>query len=267
VIRPPKIYFCVYIDQVVLWKVDSHLLPSSAKVSLKTYVTASRRHVNDLIPSDNFKYEAFKDASFLHALLHPSLTSTMSAPRRVTAMPSAICLFCARFIRIRARRYATVASSRPEIFDVVCVGGGPAGLGLLTALRKSHSAYFTLLYQRRLTNHRLITANIPSQTCPHRVPVPRPRPKLVTSPKRILQSSLLPHTRFCIFPPKDRRMAAYRPWPRSSIPPHARLGCSGHRFKNRLLRPSLIIEQPIRHSIHDRKPEPNTCSARSIRFS
>lgn len=156
----------------------------------------------------------------------------MSTPRRVTAMQSNICLSCARIIRAGARRYATIASSRPEIFDVVCVGGGPAGLGLLTALRKSYSAYLTQWYQQRLTNYRLITANIPPQTRPHRVPVPRPRPKLVTPPKRILQSSLLPHTRFCIFPSRNRRMAAYRSWPRSSIPSHARLGCSGHRLKD-----------------------------------
>lgn len=31
------------------------------------------------------------------------------------------------------RAYATNAT--PEIYDVVCVGGGPAGLSLLTALR------------------------------------------------------------------------------------------------------------------------------------
>lgn len=51
-----------------------------------------------------------------------------------------ICFSCAKSIRARARRYATIASSRPEIFDVVCVGGGPAGLSLLTALRKFPSS-------------------------------------------------------------------------------------------------------------------------------
>ena len=34
-------------------------------------------------------------------------------------------------------RYATAAPLRPEIYDVVCVGGGPAGLTLLTAIRKA----------------------------------------------------------------------------------------------------------------------------------
>ncbi len=34
--------------------------------------------------------------------------------------------------------YATAAAKRPEIFDVVCVGGGPAGLSLLAALREAY---------------------------------------------------------------------------------------------------------------------------------
>ncbi|KAH0544512.1 hypothetical protein FGG08_001411 [Glutinoglossum americanum] len=48
------------------------------------------------------------------------------------------CQSCARLLRIH-RRYATTASETPEIFDVVCVGGGPAGLSLLTALRASRA--------------------------------------------------------------------------------------------------------------------------------
>ena len=42
------------------------------------------------------------------------------------------------------RRYASSASVNPDIYDVVCVGGGPAGLSLLAGLgerssRKQHS--------------------------------------------------------------------------------------------------------------------------------
>lgn len=39
------------------------------------------------------------------------------------------------YVRKFGRRYATAAPHPPEIYDVVCVGGGPAGLTLLTALR------------------------------------------------------------------------------------------------------------------------------------
>ncbi|KAF1808130.1 ubiquinone biosynthesis hydrox [Eremomyces bilateralis CBS 781.70] len=37
----------------------------------------------------------------------------------------------------RRRTYATLHNTSPEIFDVVCVGGGPAGLSLVTALKAS----------------------------------------------------------------------------------------------------------------------------------
>ncbi|KAL9134950.1 MAG: hypothetical protein Q9175_003859 [Cornicularia normoerica] len=48
---------------------------------------------------------------------------------------SHICPSCSRSLKLESRRYATAAS--PDIYDVVCIGGGPAGLSLLTALRSS----------------------------------------------------------------------------------------------------------------------------------
>ncbi|MCJ1306406.1 putative ubiquinone biosynthesis monooxygenase [Agyrium rufum] len=50
-----------------------------------------------------------------------------------------VCPSCTRqAIRAqRIRTFATEALAPSEIFDVVCVGGGPAGLSLLTALRSS----------------------------------------------------------------------------------------------------------------------------------
>jgi hypothetical protein len=35
------------------------------------------------------------------------------------------------------RRFASTSADAPEIYDVVCVGGGPAGLSLLAALKAS----------------------------------------------------------------------------------------------------------------------------------
>lgn len=57
------------------------------------------------------------------------------------------CRSCAPGARRGRRGYATfetkavdaAASTAPEIFDVVCVGGGPAGLSVLAALRASQS--------------------------------------------------------------------------------------------------------------------------------
>lgn len=40
--------------------------------------------------------------------------------------------------RLKTRAYATAIVQPPDIYDVVCVGGGPAGLTLLTALRTKH---------------------------------------------------------------------------------------------------------------------------------
>lgn len=34
------------------------------------------------------------------------------------------------------RSYASASTTTPELFDVVCVGGGPAGLSLVNALRR-----------------------------------------------------------------------------------------------------------------------------------
>lgn len=57
----------------------------------------------------------------------------MSARRTLLAQPNFICRSCIRQNQSRFRRtYATTAN---DIYDVVCVGGGPAGLSLLTALR------------------------------------------------------------------------------------------------------------------------------------
>ena len=46
-----------------------------------------------------------------------------------------ICPACRKHLRRQRRNYAIAASQNPELFDVVCVGGGPAGLSMLTALR------------------------------------------------------------------------------------------------------------------------------------
>ncbi|KAH7123807.1 hypothetical protein B0J11DRAFT_488266 [Dendryphion nanum] len=40
-------------------------------------------------------------------------------------------------LRVAPRRCASSSATAPEIYDVVCVGGGPAGLSLLTGLRAS----------------------------------------------------------------------------------------------------------------------------------
>ncbi|EFE45076.1 hypothetical protein TRV_00137 [Trichophyton verrucosum HKI 0517] len=48
-----------------------------------------------------------------------------------------ICTSCKRGLQAQRRRFASSLSQQPDIYDIVCVGGGPAGLALLTALRSS----------------------------------------------------------------------------------------------------------------------------------
>ncbi|EKJ79756.1 hypothetical protein FPSE_00036 [Fusarium pseudograminearum CS3096] len=57
----------------------------------------------------------------------------MLARRSALAKPGFVCRTCARQYQYQLRRAST--STQDNIYDVVCVGGGPAGLSLLTALR------------------------------------------------------------------------------------------------------------------------------------
>ncbi|KAH6691584.1 ubiquinone biosynthesis monooxygenase COQ6 [Plectosphaerella plurivora] len=60
----------------------------------------------------------------------------MPNPRALLARPRIVCRTCTRRFQTQSRRsFASTSSTEPDIYDVVCVGGGPAGLSLLTALR------------------------------------------------------------------------------------------------------------------------------------
>lgn len=45
-----------------------------------------------------------------------------------------VCPSCQRGLRSVQRTFASYSPQLPDIYDIVCVGGGPAGLGLVTAL-------------------------------------------------------------------------------------------------------------------------------------
>ena len=55
--------------------------------------------------------------------------------KTLRTLPVRRCVVCLRSSSHKDRGLATVAS--PDVYDVVCIGGGPAGLSLLTALRVS----------------------------------------------------------------------------------------------------------------------------------
>ncbi|KAH9220446.1 hypothetical protein DL95DRAFT_520081 [Leptodontidium sp. 2 PMI_412] len=60
-------------------------------------------------------------------------------PRNLTPrqLGGYVCNTCTRQLGRQRRRYASAPPPTPDIYDVVCVGGGPAGLSLLAALRSS----------------------------------------------------------------------------------------------------------------------------------
>lgn len=57
---------------------------------------------------------------------------TMRALAGSTLRPY-VCASC-RYGAVAGRRQFASKSQVPDVYDVVCVGGGPAGLGLLAAL-------------------------------------------------------------------------------------------------------------------------------------
>ncbi|KAK8056166.1 ubiquinone biosynthesis mono0xygenase COQ6 [Apiospora rasikravindrae] len=65
------------------------------------------------------------------------MEALLSRSRQLRRPASWLCRSCTRQLGAQARRTYANAASQPDIYDVVCVGGGPAGLSLLTALRSN----------------------------------------------------------------------------------------------------------------------------------
>ena len=70
---------------------------------------------------------------------HATTMQSLQTALRARQIGPYVCSTCTRQLRRQRRRYATTtALNTPDIYDVVCVGGGPAGLSLLAALRMSN---------------------------------------------------------------------------------------------------------------------------------
>jgi len=74
------------------------------------------------------------------ALAHATITFPRLAmpPRILLGAPRGLSSRSTVLVRPRhRRRFASSSANAPDIYDVVCVGGGPAGLSLLTGLKAS----------------------------------------------------------------------------------------------------------------------------------
>ena len=59
-------------------------------------------------------------------------------PRIPLGAPRILASGSAIWVRVRPqRRFASSSADVPDVYDVVCVGGGPAGLSLLAGLKAS----------------------------------------------------------------------------------------------------------------------------------
>jgi len=118
-------------------------------------------------------------------MMNPLATSLRT--RQVT---SYVCSNCTRQLRRQRRRYATSAVN-PEIYDVVCVGGGPAGLSLLAALRTSQ--HLALFASYSLTIPRLFTGHSKPQSRARGKPIPGPNTQFLAAAHAVLEPLQLTH--------------------------------------------------------------------------
>lgn len=102
-------------------------------------------------------------------------TSTMAPRSLLWGAPRYVCRTCSRRTSLQARR--TFASKTRDVYDVVCVGGGPAGLSLLAALRESYTGSAT----ETVRSNRDSQAQTPSHPT---FALPSSKPKISPKPRR-----------------------------------------------------------------------------------
>lgn len=54
-------------------------------------------------------------------------------------------ILCRSVSALNLKSFSSAANPRPEVYDVVCIGGGPVGLSIVTALSKlAYPCYYVL---------------------------------------------------------------------------------------------------------------------------
>lgn len=148
-----------------------------------------------------------------------------------------LCKSCSRRLRPQlTRSYTSATNAQPDIYDVVCIGGGPAGLSLLTALSKPPQSPFSAAKRRQLELSsgslcliRIQTTRVESRhgrptSSPSRSPRSTKAPILEAPPGPVLEPVQLADAGVRAVPREHRRMGPYAARPRPAIPGDASLG-------------------------------------------
>lgn len=103
-----------------------------------------------------------------------------------SALRPYVCPSCrSGVVAARRRGFASKLDQTPEIYDVVCVGGGPAGLGLLAALRMLDCLFANLWILTMIC--RCIACDLEAPGSPRRNPGPPQGPGVDFRTARVLQ--------------------------------------------------------------------------------
>lgn len=150
----------------------------------------------------------------------------LSRTQRLPRLPRGLCRSCSRQVgagrRSPSRRQYS-SQSQPEIYDVVCVGGGPAGLSLLTALRKHTSASACMNYPNVQIRDESCHSRPPCSSS--RSPGPLVENAVMEAPARpILEPMQLSHAQVRAVPRSDRSVGPPAARPRSALPRDAGVG-------------------------------------------
>lgn len=151
------------------------------------------------------------------------LTALAMSPRIPLAARRAACTPAVRFRVHFQRRCASSSPNAPEIYDVVCVGGGPAGLSLLAGLKSSpftNGLKVALIEGQDLQKNRLqkdATLDSFSNRCSSLTPASMRN--LQGTPSSIVLS-VVTDPFIC----RNRRMATRKHFPRTALPGNAGVG-------------------------------------------
>lgn len=145
--------------------------------------------------------------------LFPAVHCPVSIMRPLsrTALRPYVCPSCQLGRLPARRRYASHSptnAAAPEIYDVVCVGGGPAGLGLLAALRMLLQCAVYIQLASLTDFSRGFSHHLQAESRPGRNSGPEQSPLVVSRCAELLQPRQQPDSLLRLVPEEDRRLGS-----------------------------------------------------------